>query len=727
MATLERIRQRSGLLLIVIGLAMAAFILTDLLGSGNSILRGDANVVGEINGVEIDALEFNRRVDERLSLLQRQNPQQSAGITRNAVANQIWVEYQEEVLVASNYDDLGLSVSGQELFERITQNPQVRQQEGFRDPVTGNFSPATLKNYISQIRDNAAADQQAAQAYDQWLSFEEGTHDQVLRDKYLYAVRKGLYMPSALAKADYDRRNQNLTVQYFGLEFNSIADSTVEVSEADMKAYYNANKEDFKSDNTREIAFVTFEVKASDADKNDLRAELNSYLEPEIINRRGKVDTLPSFYDTEDDSVYAVGRSDALVNPVFQTKEEIAAPYDSIFFAQEVGYIHGPFERADTYVLSKISAIGNRPDSVRARHILISYQGANNGQSQATRAPQEAKNLADSLIALVREDSTQFGALATQFTDDPGSKNSGGFYDWFTAGSMVPAFNDFCFYRAKGDIGMVFTNFGIHIIQVLDQMGENKVIKLTEIVRTIEASDATRDSVYDMASAFASKANDTSDFAALATSMGYAARPAANIDANQENILGIGSSRDIVRWVHNDEVELGAIDLFNQDNNSFIVTQLTQIRPEDYLPMSMVEDQVRAGAIRTKKAEMLKAQLEEKMGENADINSLAAAFNKQVQTQAVNFGTASLTGYGAEPKVIGQATGLADNTLSNIIEGERGVYLVNVANRTAVTDLTSYASEQIRLESAMSNAANQAVLESLKNSAEVEDNRKRFY
>lgn len=727
MATLERIRQRSGLLLIVIGLAMTAFILTDLLGSGNSILRGDANIVGEINGVEINALDFNRRVDERLSLLQRQNPQQAAGFTRNAVANQIWVEYQEELLIASNYENLGLSVTGQELFERITQNPQVRQQEGFRDPVTGNFSPATLKNYITQIRDNAANDPQAAQAYDQWLSFEEGTHDQVLRDKYLYAVRKGLYMPSALAKADYDRRNQNLTVQYFGLEFNSIPDSTIEVSDSEMKAYYNDNKEDFKSDATREIAFVTFEVKASDADKSNLRTELETYLKPELLNRRGKTDTLPSFYDTEDDSVFAVGRSDALVNPVFQTKEEMIAPYDSIFFAQEEGYIHGPFERNDSYVLSKISAIGNRPDSVQARHILISYQGANNGKSESTRAPQEAKTLADSLIALIREDSTQFGALATQFTDDPGSKASGGFYNWFTPGTMVPEFNDFSFYRKEGDIGMVFTNFGIHIIQVLNQMGENKVLKLTEIVRTIEASDATRDSVYDMASNFASKANDTTDFAALAASMGYGARPAANIDANQENILGIGSSRDIVRWIHNDEVELGAIDLFNQDNNAFVVVQLTQIRPNDYLPMTMVEDQVKAGAVRTKKAAQLIAQLEAKMGENADINSLATAFDKQVQTQAVNFGTASLTGYGSEPKVIGLATGLADNSLSNIIEGDRGVYLVNVASRTAVSELTSYESEQIRLETAMSNAANQAVLESLKNDAELVDNRKRFF
>lgn len=727
MATLERIRQRSGLLLIVIGLAMAAFILTDLLGSGNSILRNDANVVGEVNGVKIDAQEFNARVDERLVLLQGQNPQQAASISRTAVANQIWNEFQEEVLIERNYEKLGLSVSDQELFDRIVQNPQVRQQEGFRDQVTGSFSPAALKNYIAQIRDNAVSDQQAASAYQQWLNFEEGTHDQVLSQKYLNAIKKGLYMPAALAKADYNRRNENRSVQYFGLEYSSIADSSVEVSESELKRYYKEHQEEYKSDNTREIAFVTFDVKASDKDRAMLRNELSTYLKPEIITRRGSTDTLPSFYSTEDDSVFAVGRSDAPVNPTYQTKEELDAPLDSILFEQEIGYVHGPYERNNSFVLSKITDIIDKPDSVRARHILISYQGANNGQSQATRAPQEAKALADSLIALVKEDSTQFASLAEQFTDDPGSAKSGGFYDWFKPGAMVPAFNDFCFYNEPGKIGMVFTNFGIHIIQVLDHAGANKAIRLVDIVRNIEASDATRDSVYEAASKFAAEANDTSDFAALAASKGFSARPAANIEATQESILGIGSNREIVRWIHNEDTELGAIQLFNQDNDAFIVTQLTEIRPEDYLPLDLVEDEVRSAVAQEKKAAQLKEKLEAQMASNGDLASLAAAFNKQVQTQSINFGTSNLTGYGSEPKVIGMATAIAEKKLSEPVEGSRAVYILYVANSTNVAELNSYESEQVRLETAIGNAASQGVIESLKSSAEITDNRKRFF
>jgi len=727
MATLERIRQRSGLLLIVIGLAMAAFILTDLFSSGNSVLRNDANKVGEINGKEIEAREFSARIEERIQLLQAQNPQQAANLSRTAVANQIWTEYQEEILLSNRYAELGISVTDQELFDRIISNPQVRSQAGFQDQVTGKFSAGALKNYIAQIRDNALSDERAAEAYNQWLSFEDGTREQILRDKYLYAVRKGLYMPKSLAKSDYTRRNESTSVQFFGLEYSSIADSTIEVSDSELKAYYNEHKDDYKSDNTREIAFVTFQVAASESDKAKLRAELESYKEMEIIESRGRIDTLPSFYDAEDDSTYAVGRSDFPVNPSFRTKDQFAAPMDSILFAEEEGYIYGPYEQNGSYVISKISEISTMPDSVKARHILFSFQGAGNGQSQSTRPPLEAKQLADSLFALLKEDSTQFGALARQYSDDPGSGAKGGTLGWFKPGAMVPQFNDYSFYNKTGDIGLVFSQFGFHIIHIQDQSGANKVVKLVDIAREIEASDATRDSIYKLADQLAAKANDSTGFGDVAQSMGYVVRPAANIEPMQESILGLGSNREIVRWIHNDETEVGAIQLFNQNNESFVVTQLVEIRPEGNLPLAMVEDQVRDEVIKEKKAAQLKAELEAKMGAEIEISALAVAFSKELKSESVNFGTSNLSGYGSEPAVVGAASGLAAGQMSEVIVGERGVYVIYVASRNPSADLNDYASEQIRVESTLGNAASVQVLESLKASADIVDDRHKIF
>ncbi len=728
MATLERIRQRSGLLLIVIGLAMAAFILTDLLGSGNSMLRNDANVVGEVNGSEIDIRDFNIRLDERLALIQQQNPQQAAGITRIMLADQIWREYQEEILLGANYEDLGLAVNDLELFERITKNPQVRSQAGFKDQVTGKFSTAQLKQYIQTIEENLNNDPQAAAAFQQWINFEQGTREEALRNKYLYAVRKGLYMPEALAKADYNRRNELSTIQYLGLEYSSIADSTIEVSDSELKAYYKDNKADFESKGTRDIAFVNFPVAPSEKDKQDLQNELKEYLSDQIVTVRGRTDTLLSFANTEDDSSYAVGRSDLAVQAAYYQKEELSAPMDSILFEQEKGFIYGPYEENGTYSLAKISDVAFVPDSVMARHILISYQGAGNGRSESTRAPQDAKNLADSLLNVVNNDSTQFAALAKQFSDDPGSGAKGGDLGWFSQGQMVAPFNKFSFYKEAGDIGLVFSQFGFHIINIQEQAGSNKAIQLIKIQRQIEASDATRDSIYNLASNFAAQANAAdADFAQVATDLGYSARPAANIGAFQENILGVGQNREVVRWVHNEETELGAVQLFNQENNSFLVTQLTQIQPEGTLPFEMVKERITPIVRKEKKGEMLSEKLEKATASESDLNALATQLGVQVKNQGINFATSNLTGFGNEPKVIGAATSLAVNTNSEPVVGERGVYIVRVSARSDAEELSGYESEQVRIETEMNNLAAQQVFESIKNSAEITDNRAKFY
>jgi len=728
MATLERIRQRSGLLLIVIGLAMVAFILTDLLGSGNSMLRNNANVVGEVDGSEIDIRDFNIRMDERLALIQQQNPQQAAGISRIMLADQIWREYQEEILLGASYEDLGLAVNDLELFERITRNPQVKSQEGFKDKVTGKFSTAQLKQYIQTIEDNVNNDPQAAAAFQQWINFETGTREEALRNKYLYAVRKGLYMPSALAKADYNRRNDLSTIQILGLEYSSIADSTIEVSDSELKSYYKKNSDDFKSDDTRDIAFVNFSVQPSAKDRQGLQNELSEYLSDQILTIRGKTDTLASFANAEDDSSYAVGRSDLSVTAAYYQKEDLIAPMDSILFAQEEGYIYGPYEDNGVYALAKISALAYVPDSVKARHILLSYQGAGNGRSESARAPQDAKNLADSLLKVISGDSTQFGALAKQYSDDPGSGLKGGNLGWFSQGQMVAPFNKYSFFNEKGDIGLVFSQFGFHIIHIQEQAGSNKSLKLVKIQRQIEASDATRDSIYDLASKFAAEANaEDADFAEVAVKLGYSARPAANIAVFQENILGIGQNREVVRWLHNEETLLGAIQLFNQDNNAFLVTQLTQIQPKGTLPFEMVKERIAPLVRKEKKGELLTKKLKEAQDGQTDFNAIATQLGVQIKNQGINFSTANLTGFGNEPKVIGAATSVAANAISKPLIGDRGVYLIKVGARTDAEELSGYESEQVRIETEMVNLAAQKVFESIKNSATIVDNRASFY
>lgn len=726
MATLERIRRRSGLLIMVIGVAMAAFILTDLLGSGDSLLRNNANQVGEVNGQEIDIRDFSSRVDERMTMLQQQNPERIESITRVQVAEQIWREFLQEEIMGTNYDNLGITVTDAELFNRIAKNSMIQQQPAFRDPVSNQFSPAALKQYIQSIQDNSFNDAQAAQALRQWVSFEEGTRDQVLQDKYLYAVRKGIYMPRALAQTDYLRRNENSVINYLGLELNSIADSAVSFSESELKAYHREHQNEYQTDASRDLAFVKFEVQASEADRLALREELQSYLAPQVIQLRGRTDTLPSFYNTPNDSSFAVGRSDVGVEAKFVLQEEIDAPLDSILFAQEPGYVHGPYEDGLFMALTKISAERFLPDSVRARHILISYAGANNGQSSATRAPQEALAMADSLLDQVKADTSRFADLARQWSDDPSSGNNGGDLGWYGRGQMVPSFDRFSFLNESGTIGMVESRFGLHIIEILDRAGSNRALQLVHIRREVEPSDATRDSIYNQASAFASEAS-ASNFGEVADQKNLIARPANDLGSFDEMILGLGQNREIIRWAHNEETKAGDIQLFNHNNQDYVVVQLIKKRSEGIASLEQVREEVEDAVRDEKKKELLAKRLAEAAEGAANLNAVAQKLDISPKTQNINFGTSNLTGYGNEPLVIGRASILPANQLSQPIKGDRGVYLVEVSTRAGAETLPDYDSERIQREIAMQNEAANQVFESLKEGASIVDKRARFF
>ncbi|MGB0176015.1 MAG: SurA N-terminal domain-containing protein, partial [Owenweeksia sp.] len=174
MATLERIRQRSGLLIIIIGVAMLAFILTDLLGSGNSIFRGDAGVVGKVNGRNIQIQEFSERMDAYETAIRSQN-QQAQNFTRKQLADGAWNELLQEEIMGEQYEEMGFTVTSSELYNRLKSNPNVQSAQVFKDQVSGQFSEALFQQYINNLREQSANEPRAAEAYQQWLDFEEGT------------------------------------------------------------------------------------------------------------------------------------------------------------------------------------------------------------------------------------------------------------------------------------------------------------------------------------------------------------------------------------------------------------------------------------------------------------------------------------------------------------------------------------------------------------------------
>lgn len=728
MATLERIRRRSGLLLVIIGLAMLAFILTDLLSSGNSLFRGDANVVAKIDGEAIEITEFNKMIDKTTeNYISQSQDRALANVSRTQLVNAAWDNLLRLRLMKAQYDKLGFEVTGKELLERVRNNPNIQNAPAFQDQVVGGFSEAMFSQYLNNIKDNRSNDAQAAQYWNDWVNFEDATRDQAISSKYELAVRKGLYVPSKFAEITYGRDNKNVTASIVGLEFSTVKDEEVEVSESDKKAYYAKNKENYKTEATRDILYVNFVIEPSEADKAQLSKEIEAFLEPQIVfnNATGQNDTLDSFSSTDNDSAFAAQRSELPIFDAFYKQGELPPSIDSIMFAQEVGYIHGPFSVGNYFQLSKLVEKTILPDSVRASHILVSFAGATRAGENVTRSPQEAQALADSIFEVVSATPSKFNELASSMNDDALASTKNGDLDWFNDKMMDKAFSDYCFQNSVGDMKVVFSQFGFHVIRIDGQKGSNKAVKVYNISLELVPSEETLDGIYDQASSFANNVGDLDNFVALADSLSYIARPVNGLTALSDDISGIGSNREVVRWAFNEETQMGGLQLFNNNNNSYIVATLAGAQEEGFTSMENLDATITLAVKNEKKAEILVKRINSKL--NGDINALASDLGVAVTNSTINLAGSTLNSFGNEPKAIGAISALNANEISKPIVGTRGVYVALVTAVMPNPSLDNYSTQIIGMENKIRPRVTTNLFLSLKNDANIEDKRAKFF
>lgn len=720
MATLERIRKRSGLLIIVIGFAMMAFILTDLLSSGG-VLFNDYNNIGKIDGKKIGRDEFARRMEELIV----SNPQY-AQFTSKQQADFVWNQLLREELLGKEYDKLGMRVTADELRYDLMNNPQVQQIQLFMDQ-NGQFTEAAFTQGLNYLNDRKDSDPQFREFYVQWVSFQKSVKDQSLMMKYNTAIEKGLYTPKALARAEHVASTKQFNVSFIQMPYAAIADSTITVTESEKKAYYKENKNKYKQEAVRNIEYVNFVIAPSNEDREVIKADLAALLEDRIsfntaLNRN---DTTVGFANADNDSAFAAQYSDQPVDMSFVTKGNLAPVLDTVVFNAEPGSVFGPYADGAGFKLSKLTEVKFLPDSVKARHILIAYQGAE--RSNATRAPQEAKALADSLFEVVKADRSTFDNISQTYNDDITAATKGGDLGWFRQGQMAAPFNNYCFYNKKGDLGLVITNFGFHIIDITDQKGSNKSVKVATIVRNVLSSDATIKDVYNQASSFASEAQRSEDFRALAEEKGLQLRPATNIKEFDEQVPGLGESRKIVQWAWNEDREEGAIGLIDNNLQSYVVVILTDILEEGYTPMEKVDEAVTLGAINKKKGEKLVAELKAAAAGKTDINAVAQAMSTTVKTQSLNRKSSAIVGAGNEGKVIGAIVASEQNVMSDAMAGENAAYIYVVTSINDAFDKPDYKEDMTNMTQDLRARAGGQVFESIRKGVKIEDKRALFY
>ncbi|MBE16667.1 MAG: peptidylprolyl isomerase [Cytophagaceae bacterium] len=694
MAILNKIRSRGIYLVIIIALALFAFIFSSIITQGGAF-DSKQNTIATVNGVDISREDFARKVE-----LQSRNLGQG-GSTMRAV-NSVFEREVENAVLEEQYEELGIRVTKERLQEllkgALESNPTFQDADGF-------FSEAKLQDYINSVKNT--------EAFNAWLNFEQNLINTEKRAIYDNLVKAGVGATLKDGEVAYKLDGNTIDIQYVQVPYATIADADVEVTKGDIAAYINAHKEEFESDATRNIRFVKFEEKPTLEDENALKAELATLIKQTTYNGV----TEPGLENVAEENIAELisEYSDLPYNDRFVFKNQLNAASRDTLYAMGAGAVYGPYKDGNYMKIDRVVAVKQLPDTATVRHILISTQGPEAMEQE------KAKALADSLEKVVRRSPSKFEALAAQFSTDPGSKDKGGVYEDFPYGQMVPAFNDFSFEQAEGSIGTVETNYGFHVIEVLDQKNTQKVLKVATIAKEILPSEKTISQVYSVTQDFEIAAR-SGDFESIATEKGYTVKPVNSIKPLDETLPGEGAQRSIVTWAFDEESEVGDVKRF-QVNDGYLVVELTKKTKEGLTSAEDAATLITPKVRKQKKAEMIKANITA-----TELQEMANNQGQSVKTAgALNMSNPTIAGAGREPKVVGAAFALSEGQTSDLIEGDRGIYRVKVTKVTEAPSLDNYAVFTQQRTQAARNGVGPKVISALKKAADIEDNRATFY
>ncbi|MFN5706063.1 MAG: SurA N-terminal domain-containing protein [bacterium] len=699
MGLMNSMRNRGGLLVGVIAFAIVAFLAGDVLMSGQNIFGGMPTSIGEINGVEIKPQEFQVKLDQNIENYKRNtggNAELNETMTGYMV-DQTWNQSIYDVLLQQKLEKSGVTVTSVEMTDMISgTNPHPEVRRAFTNPQTGMFDAAQVKQYLQSL---TAAEADPANVQ-QWMTFQTAIKEERTRAKYLNLVKAGLYTPTMFAKADYMEKNKTVDVKYVLLDYATVSDSSIQVSESDLSSYYNSNKYKYKqNENTRSFEYIALDLLPSKDDTVDAQNWI--------------IQQLAGLQAASDDSTYINLNAETKYLGAYNKKGELAPALDSIMFSKGEGFIYGPYFDNNAYKIAKLISVKSLPDSVRARHILI--QPAN-GDAVA------GKKTADSILALINN-GADFGALAMQYSTD-GSKEKGGDLGYFDSKAMVKPFSDFCFNETKGKKGVVASQFGFHVIEITDQKNFSKQVSVGVIDRSITPSNSTAQALFAKANALASSIKTAKEFEAADLSGGFAKRVAEEIKENDRFITGLESPREVVRWAF--KADKGDVSPLFEVGNKFVVAHLTKVKNKGTIPMEYIKTELESAVRKEKKAEMLMEKMKAASASNIDQLAQKLGTVSQMVT-GINFAFPVVPGIAREPEVVGTIFGSEKGKFLTALKGEKGVYAITIENINEALPLPEYNSKKADTYLSMKSRVDNEFLEGLKRSAKIKDNRVMFY
>ena len=705
MAVLENIRKRTTVLILIIGLALFAFVISGVFTSSN--FGGDkvGSSVAEINGEDISIDEFRQEVEVASN---RIGPTAS----NMQVVNQVWENKIRKTILGEQFEDLGIGIEQDQIvdFLRTTgyaQNPQFQDQNG-------QFDANMFKQTVADWKVNNPAQ------YEAWLQTEAEIVQLAKEQTYFNMVKAGVGATLKEGELDYKLANEKMDIKYVRVPYTSIPDSTITVTKSEIADYVSKHKEEYKQDPARDLQYVFFQEKPSEADEAAIKEEITKLLDDtiEYNSQTDRNDTIRGFRNTKDVVAFLDRYSDTKFDTIFKAKKNLPSSVADTLMSLNIGQIYGPYKDGDSYKISKM--IARKPNgSVKASHILLAYEGATRANPEVKRTKEEAEAKAKELLREAKKSGVVFSTLARDNSDGPSAPN-GGDLGYFQRGVMVPAFNDFAFGNSEGSIGMVETDFGFHVIKIDDK---EDVVQIATVSREIVASEETINTLFTNATKFEMETtDDESAFSTLAKEGNYVVRPVNKIKALDENLPGLPNQRNIVQWAFNGDTEVGDIKRFNI-NNGYAVVQLTGSYAEGVMSAEDASVLVLPKIRKERKAAKIIAA-----NKGKDMSAIASDNGVSVSNaSALTVKSPTIPGAGSEPVVVGTAYGMAEGATSGLIEGNTGIFKIEIVKKTEAPKLDNYSVYANALKTGAAARVNTAVYNALKEGAEIEDKRATFY
>jgi peptidyl-prolyl cis-trans isomerase D len=694
------LRNRMGLILvIVIGFALFAFIAGEVIHYGSSFFHGDNTELAEIAGEKVTYAEFDKKVQDNTNNFKQQSRQ--GDITPQItgyIQETTWNQELTQVILTKEMDKLGLVVGTDEMKSLIqgdNLSPQIVQ--AFGDPQTGQVDRAKLNNFLTNISSPNADTSMLTR----WTAFVGHIKDDKRQEKYMALVTNGLYVNSLDATDDYEAKNKIVNFKYIKLDYASIPDNKVTLTDDDYQNYYNDHKSEFKNqEESRNIEYVSFNAAPSKEDSAVIKAQIEKLV--------------PDFKASNNDSLFVELNADTKSPIVYQHKGQLGPKIDSIMFGAAKGFVYGPYLANGSYKISKLDDAIIGPDSVKARHILL----------PGTFGIDKALVTADSIKKLI-QGGKSFADLAKMYSVDKGSAEKGGELGTFGRGMMAPTFEDAVFNGKKGDLKIVTTQYGVHLVEIEDQKGSSKVVKVATVDKLISSSTTTQSAAYSKAQAFLGGLNKD-NFDTQATQARLIPVIAKDINSVAVSFQGVDNGREVVRWAYKADVGNFSDQVFTSGNH-YIVARLIQIKPKGILPLELVKDQIKPQVLIAVKGKTLSDKLQAAASGAASINQVAQKAGTQVLSlQNIVFANPVIPGASAEYKVVGSIFGSQPGKISAPVEGQLGVFIFVVDNFIKPAPLTNAVRERQQIGQMLAQRSQQEIVEALKDKANVKDYRYKF-